>query len=57
MSYDSNAQGRLAAFLFEDDWGETMTEHENGCELDNCELRGIYLEFAAKALWAIRDSK
>ena len=57
MSYDSNAQGRLAAFLFEDDWGETMTEHENGCELENCELRGIYLEFAAKALQAIRDDK
>lgn len=41
---------RLAAFLFEDDRGESMESHEQTCTQTDCHLRDTYTSYAGAVL-------
>lgn len=50
IEVDREAHTRLAEFLCYMDEGETITEHEHDCPLDDCKMRDQYTEDAQRII-------
>lgn len=50
---DTEAVSRLASFLFNDDHGETLDEHDKTCPTPDCGYRATYMSYARGALAAL----
>lgn len=50
IEVDREAQTRLAEFLCYMSEGETITEHENDCPIDDCKMRDHFTEDAQRII-------
>ena len=47
---DRAVHTRVAEYLHDMDHGETITEHEDTCQLEDCQTRTLYLEDAKRII-------